>query len=406
MSFNSDKKLEHEKLAEEALARKDYAQAFFHTAKAAEFTFNLAEQSGRNLAKAYLKDANDLLNIATKLKKRAREEGPAKKAKEEEKAAKETAGRAEQTDELSEAASRWALTEKPDIRWDDVKGLHEAKQVVRDRVINPLKYPELTDLYKVRAGGGLLLYGPPGNGKSMFAKALAAELDAMFLNVPAKDLKNKYVGDSEKAVSSMFEEARKFERCVLFLDEAEAILRRRGNQKITTVEQFLAEADGVQSNDQQDCLLILLASNRPWLLDSAVLRPGRIGVHVYVRLPDEETRRAIIESELADVPLADVDTEQLVAKTGGFTCAEIGSGEGVCSTARLQAFRRAVDKLEKADASSEESDAAKEKEPVTWDDFEEAMARVIPYTKRFPDEMTKYEEWAATGASDEEDEED
>jgi transitional endoplasmic reticulum ATPase len=397
MSFNSDKKLEHEKLAEKALARKDYAQAFFHTAKAADFTFNLAEQSDGNLARAYLRDANDLLDIAAKLKQKAREQKPVRETP----PARETAGVAEEKgDKLDAARSRWALTEKPDVAWDDVKGLHEAKAVVQDRVIRPLKYPELQDLYKVRAGGGLLLYGPPGNGKTMFAKALAAELDAVFLNVPAKDLKNKYVGDSEKAVSLMFEEARKHDRCVLFLDEAEAILRKRGNQKISTVEQFLAEADGVKSNDQSHCLLLLLASNRPWLLDSAVVRPGRIGVHVYVGLPDEETRRAIIETQLADVPLEDVSVDRLVELTEGFTCAEIGASEGVCSTARLQAFRRAVDQLEQAQPVASEPGAPPVPMPVVWADFEQAFGRVVPYGKRFADEMKQYEEWAVSGSSE------
>jgi transitional endoplasmic reticulum ATPase len=400
MSFNSDKKQEHEKLAEKALARKDYAQAFFHTTKAADFTFNLAEQSDGNLARAYLRDANDLLDIAAKLKQKAREQKPAQQTGTAKEASKELSGQPESPDKANGATSRWVVTEKPDVAWDDVKGLHEPKAVVQDRVIRPLKYPELQDLYKVRAGGGLLLYGPPGNGKTMFAKALAAELDAVFLNVPAKDLKNKYVGDSEKAVSLMFEEARKHDRCVLFLDEAEAILRKRGNQKISTVEQFLAEADGVKSNDQSHCLLLLLASNRPWLLDSAVVRPGRIGVHVYVGLPDEETRRAIIETQLADVPLEDVSVDRLVELTEGFTCAEIGASEGVCSTARLQAFRRAVDQLEQAQPAPSEPGAPPVPMPVVWADFEQAFGRVVPYGKRFADEMKQYEEWAVSGSSE------
>ena len=133
----------------------------------------------------------------------------------------------------------------------------------------------------------------PGPGSPMFAKAVATELDATFMLVKLNELKSKYVGDSEKNVAEMFSEARKHKRCVLFLDECESILRKRGSQKIATVEQFLQEADGLTDNSNQ--LFILLATNRPWLLDSAVMRSGRIGAQVYIGLPDEETRKAIIE---------------------------------------------------------------------------------------------------------------
>ena len=185
-SFNADKKREHENAAEKALANNDYAKAFFHTHQAAEFTYNLAEQSCGDLAFAYLEDANELVEIAAQLKAKIISASSVQRSADVESA---SAGvdNAEQ--------KQWTVSGKSDIRLDDVKGLAEAKEIVRDALINPVNHPDIYEVLKVKPGTGLLLYGPPGTGKTMFAKAIANEMNTTFMHVKLNELKSKYVGE-------------------------------------------------------------------------------------------------------------------------------------------------------------------------------------------------------------------
>ena len=315
-SFNAEKKREHEALAEKALAAGDYAKAFFHTAQAAEFTFNLADQSDGDVARAYLEDANELVDIAATFREKASKPGV--------RVNKEESGNAEAN---STAKGKWTVTSAGDILLDDVKGLTEAKAVVMDALINPVNHPDIYKTLKVKPGTGLLLYGPPGTGKTMFAKAIANEMKTTFMHVKLNELKSKYVGETEQNIAEMFREARSYKKCVLFLDECESMLRKRGNQKVCMVEQFLVELDGFKKDDGNQ-LFVLLATNRPWMLDSAITRSGRISTAVYVGLPEKETRRLIIDSALKDVPLSpDVDLDKLSDLTEGFSGAEISHKE-------------------------------------------------------------------------------
>lgn len=370
-SFNADKKREHEALAEKALAAGDYAKAFFHTVQAAEFTFILAEKSEGDVAKAYLEDANGLVDIAAGLK--------AKIPSVNRKTSKESS--CEGNPDAS-AKNKWTVSSVGDIRLDDVKGLAEAKAVVTDALINPVNHPDVYKELKVRPGTGLLLYGPPGTGKTMFAKAIANEMNTTFMHVKLNELKSKYVGDTEANISEMFKEARSYEKCVLFLDECESMLRKRGNQKVCMVEQFLVELDGFKENDGHQ-LFVLLATNRPWMLDSAITRSGRISAAVYVGLPDKETRRLIIDSALKDVPLAsDVDLDRLADLTDGYSGAEIShkeNGGGVCDDARKFAARRWIERRKGLEKGSEEWVKV---EYVTWGDVEQALKSVTPTSKR------------------------
>ena len=268
------------------------------------------------------------------------------------------------------------------IKLDDVKGLKEAKAIVMDALINPIKHPDIFSTLKIKPGTGLLLYGPPGTGKTMFAKAIANEMNMPFMHVKLDDLKSKYVGDSERNIAAMFRRARSFKKCVLFLDECESLLRKRGNQKVCMVEQFLVELDGF-SKDEQSQLFILLATNRPWLIDSAITRSGRVSAAVYVDLPDMETRRIIVEDALKGVPLSpDVDIDQLALKTDGYSGAEIchrEKGGGVCDEARKFAGRRWMDRRKNQKEGSSEWARA---EAVTWSDFEQAFKTVVPTSVR------------------------
>ena len=368
MSFTADKKREHEKRAEKSLAQRDYAKAFFHTAKAAEYGFTLAEQSEGKLAQAYLDDANELLEIAGQLKLKARQEqgkeAPAREVK-------------EHIDDPSDQPppSAWQLVEKPDVKLDDVAGLDEVKLALREDVINVFNHPEVYERFKVEGGGGVLMFGPPGNGKTFIAKAIAGELDAAFFPVDASQIKNKYVGETEKNMRRLFEEADQHERAVIFLDEADALLTRRGNQKVNAVTQFLILADGIVK--AKNCLLLLGATNKPWQIDQAALRPGRFGKQIYVGLPDRTAREAIMRYCLRDVPTeSDFPYAAVADRTEDFSGADVSE---MCRRAKKLAIRRQIE--------------SGQEEVVNSADIEQAIAKAVPSVRSA--DLARYEEWQA-----------
>jgi len=385
MKFNADKKAEHEAAAEKALGARDYKAAYYHTAKAAEFGLKLAEEHDGKIGKSYLDDAEGLLEYARKLKEKHKKNQVAKKqaasAPTPEKAIREGNENGEKGEE-----SQFEMMEKPNIRLDDVSGLKVVKQVLRDSVIKPFEQPEVFDRFGIRPGAGVLLYGPPGNGKTFVAKAIAGELDAAFFNVVLSQMKSKYVGETEKNISALFNEARRHPRAVLFLDECDALLRKRGNQKVNAVNQFLTEVDGVKTNE--NCMLLLLATNKPWILDEAVTRAGRVGVHIYVGLPDEEARAGIFRYAMKGVPThPSVDIEEIAARTKGYSGAEIGSDQegSICTEAKQSARRRQSIAVDQARASGTE---VKLDEVVTMVDFDNALGKIKPKTSK--DLIEKY----------------
>ena len=266
----------------------------------------------------------------------------------------------------------------------DVKGLDGAKQAVMDALVNPVRHPDIYKMLKIKNGKGLLLYGPPGTGKTMFARAVAGELGLPFLYRKMSEMKDKYVGESEKNVSRLFEEAYSHKKCVVFLDECESILRKRGNQKICIVEQFLAELDGFATKRDSQ-IFVILATNRPWMIDSAVVRSGRIGLAVHVGLPEPETRRAIVMAALKDIPLApDVSIDEIVERTEGYSGAELhhGDGGGVCDEAAMLAGRRWVKRREGLNPNDPEWNRV---EPVTKSDFDAAIRALVPVSHKDPE---------------------
>ncbi len=309
MSYLSDKKREHEIAGEAALAAKDYRKAIFHITKAAEFGFSLAEQAGGKIGQRYLEDANELLDIATEVEKRA-------------KSVPRAAVRLNTDQDIDKPESAYMLKDRPSQRLDDVAGLDDVKNELREKVIAPFQHPKLYARFKVEVGGGILMYGPPGNGKTFVARAIAGELDAAFFNVNTSQLKDKYVGETEKNITRLFEEARGHERAVIFLDEVDHLLSRRGNQKVGMVAQFLTMMDGLVKNT--NCLLVLGATNKPWAIDEAVLRPGRMGTHIYVGPPDAAARAAILAYNLREVPVAeDIALDSIAAQTDGYSGADM-----------------------------------------------------------------------------------
>ena len=365
MSFNADKKREHEAQAEKALRDKDYAKAFFHTAKAADFGFNLAEMSEGRLARAYLEDANELLEIAARLKEKSKQEAEKDKAKQ--------IVREETVEDQS--SSEWQLSKRPDIRLDDVAGLDEVKKALREDVILPFQHPDVYDRFGVRGGGGVLMYGPPGNGKTFIAKAIAGELDAAFFAVDASQIKDKYVGETEKNMRRLFEEARAHERAVIFLDEIDAIVQKRGAQKVNAVTQFLIMADGITNMKDGGMLLLLGATNKPWSIDPAALRPGRFGRQIYVGLPDKSARKGIIRYCLRNVPVEDdFPFGKAAGKMAGFSGADVTE---VCRRAKKQAILRQIE--------------TGENEVVTMKDLNRIISAFTPSVSK--NDLAAFEKW-------------
>ncbi len=220
------------------------------------------------------------------------------------------------------------LQEKPGIRFSDVIGLDDAKKEIMLRMVLPLRHPEQARYYGIRCGGGLLLYGPPGNGKTLLAKAVATELDAVFYHVRPCDVMSGEVGRAETKVACLFEQLRKEKRSVLFIDEIDSLVpnRRRNGSTIAqrVVSQMLSEVDGLASKVGDHNLFFIGATNAIDMVDPAMLRPGRFDAKVYVPLPDHGSRRKLLAAYLNGRPIdLDIDTEILASHTDGMSAADI-----------------------------------------------------------------------------------
>lgn len=221
----------------------------------------------------------------------------------------------------------WELVDRPEITFDSVAGLDGVKEEIRLRMVYPFTHPEAAERHGVRPGGGVLLYGPPGTGKTLLARAVAGEVDASFFSVRPSDVLSKWVGEAEKNVALLFREARSRDRAVIFLDEIEALAPIRGGDSSAVmsrvVPQFLSELEGVHGRGD-NALLFIGATNAPWNLDPAILRPGRFDVKVYVGLPDVEAREEILALQFAGRPLAcDVDIPRVAELLEGYSGADL-----------------------------------------------------------------------------------
>jgi transitional endoplasmic reticulum ATPase len=264
--------------------------------------------------------------------------------------AAEEAGSEEGESETSE----WRLQEKLDITFDDIAGLDDAKEQIRIRMVYPFLEPDLAEKYGIRKGGGILLYGPPGTGKTMLAKAVAAEIDAAFFTVRPSEIMSKWVGESEGNIRRLFKEARENPASIVFIDEVEALLPPRGGESPPVmkrlVPQILGELEGIDT-EKKNPLLFVGATNEPWNIDTAVLRPGRFDEKVYIGLPDADARLAILRMNLADKPIVDVDFQDLVERTDGFSGADI---RNLCQKTANTVFLEAVRTGEDRDITQED----------------------------------------------------
>ncbi len=242
--------------------------------------------------------------------------------------------------EVQPSALREVLVQVPDVKWDDIGGLENAKQELREAVEWPLKYPESFDKFGVTPPRGVLIYGPPGTGKTLLAKAVANESKANFIAVKGPELLSKWVGESEKGVREVFRKARQTAPTVIFFDEIDSIASARSGSSSDSgvtqrvVNQLLTEIDGLE--ELQD-VAVIAATNRVDIMDPALLRPGRFDRHVKVDDPDEEARLAIFKVHTKNMPLADdVDLEYLAKSTEKYVGADI---EAVCREAVMLTLR-------------------------------------------------------------------
>lgn len=261
---------------------------------------------------------------------------------------------------------------KADIRFDDVGGMDKVKDDIRMKIIHPLKNPELFAAYGKKPGGGVLLYGPPGCGKTLLARATAGEINAAFFSVGLHQVLDMYIGQSEQKLHQIFELARKAAPSVLFFDEIDALAADRRDMRQSAgrgiINQFLAELDGAQAAN--DGVLVLGATNAPWHVDGAFLRPGRFDRLVFVPPPDAAARTEIAKIHGRGKPLVDFDPAALAKKTEGFSGADL---RAVFDQATEQALHEAMKKGAVVPVSGKFlANAAKEVKPSTRKWFESA----------------------------------
>ncbi|AGI47037.1 AAA family ATPase, CDC48 subfamily [Thermoplasmatales archaeon BRNA1] len=276
---------------------------------------------------------------------------------------------------LTPSAMREVMVEKPNVKWEDIGALEDAKQQLKEAVEWPLKYSKVFAHMNAKPPKGILLYGPPGTGKTMLAKAVATESEANFISVKGPEFLNKYVGESEKAVRETFRKARQASPCVVFMDEIDSIAPVRGigdDTHVTenVVSQMLTELDGLEPMNN---VVVIAATNRPDRIDPALLRPGRFDKSILVGPPDKESRKSIFEIHVRGKPMDDnVDLDDIAERTEGCTGADIGA---IVNEAVMTAVRRLV--ASGSVPSQEEIDACK----VTMDDLLKAVDKFGPKAK-------------------------
>ncbi len=284
--------------------------------------------------------------------------------------------------DMQPSTMREVLIEKPNVKWDDIGALENAKQELKEAVEWPLKYSKVFEHMNARPPKGILLYGPPGTGKTMLAKAVATESEANFIAIKGPEFLNKWVGESEKAVRETFRKARQASPCVIFMDEIDSITPERGtgsdsNVTERVISQMLTEMDGLEAlND----VVVIAATNRPDIMDPALLRPGRFDKSIFIGPPDKESREKIFAIHTSKKPLADdVDISKLAELTDGCTGADISA---ICNEAVMNAVRELV-RSGKVPNDDEIGDCK-----VSMKDFEAALEKIGPKAR---DKLKQYE---------------
>jgi transitional endoplasmic reticulum ATPase len=368
-SFATFTRLKDKGLA--ALREGDHLAARPYLLQAAECMIELAEETPdpqqRADQEAY---ARELLELARDCDRRARA-GPGGGAAVRDRSR-------DGGDEDESQAADWIVREKPTITFEDIAGLEDVKQEIYLKMIYPFSHADLARHYGIDVGGGLLLYGPPGTGKTMIAKAVAHEVDATIFVVSPAQLMSKWVGEAEQNVRKLFSAAKAEPRSVIFIDEIEALVPARRSSDSTVMQrvvpQILQELEGFDRKEGRG-LLFMGATNEPWSLDPAVMRPGRFDARVYVPLPDAAARFRLFEIHLGRRPLGDdVDLAELAERSAGYSGADI---KAICARAASRKFIEALDGAPPA--------------PITQADLLAVLATTPPSVSSR--DVAKYEQW-------------
>lgn len=351
-----ERKQENERRCQSAVKAKDFTAAAKAAADVADCAEILASRTTGIVAEAYAKEVESWRSLARKLQGRMGNGGRG--------ATRPTGGggAAYGDARLPEEGDEWLIADKPDITFDDIAGMEEAKRIIDEMVLYPMKSPEKARALGLNPGGGVLLFGPPGTGKTMLGKAIAGALDAPFYYASGADLRSKWYGESEQRLSQLMNAAKSQPVAVVFLDEVESLLPRRtegshaADNRVVT--QFLSDIGGFK--DSRNLLLVLGATNKPWDIDEAVFRTGRFDEKVYIAPPDFPARRKILELNLGNVSLEEgVDLDAVARNMEGASGSDVSA---VVSAAKRSALARAV-----------REDAVP---VVTAEDFSEARRRI------------------------------
>ena len=277
--------------------------------------------------------------------------------------------------EMQPSSLREVFIETPNVKWDEIGGLVEAKRELQEAVEWPLKYASVFEHMNTTPPKGVLLFGPPGTGKTLLAKAVATESQANFINVKGPEFLSKWVGESEKAVRETFRKARQASPCIIFMDEIDSIAPVRGGEgdsHVTerVISQMLTEIDGLQSLHN---VVVIAATNRPDMLDPALLRPGRFDRLVRIPTPDLEGRKQVLRIHTAKKPIAeDVDVDDLARRTDGYSGADLAA---LTNEAVMLAIRALVAKNK--EITPEQLKEAK----ISMAFFNQAMEKVKPVSR-------------------------
>lgn len=356
---------EKKKSFETACAAAVKARNFTEAAKAASNVADCAEiltsRTTGIVSAAYSKEVASWRQLAKKLEGR-----------------KNGTPAAARTDEDASApdGGEWLVAEKPDITFDDIAGMEDAKRVIDEMVLYPMQSPEKARALGLNPGGGVLLFGPPGTGKTMLGKAIAGALDAPFYYASGADLRSKWYGESEQRLSQLMNAAKAQPVAVVFLDEVESLLPKRtegshaADNRVVT--QFLSDLGGFK--DSRNLLLVLGATNKPWDIDEAVFRTGRFDEKVYIGPPDLAAREKILELNLKGAQMADgVDLKAIAAAMEGASGSDVSA---VVSAAKRAALGRAIKEDADPILSAADFDEARRRIPLS---ITEAI--LAPYLK-------------------------
>ncbi len=353
----------------------DFAGARTYLQEAAECMIELADKTDSpKVRDQRIETAQELIDLAKDCDRQKKSTGRQRT-------------KAADSDDKGSDASDWMVADRPTIGFSDIAGLDEVKDEIRLKMIYPFTFPELASRYGIRTGGGVLLYGPPGTGKTMMAKAIAHELEAAFFVVSPAQLLSKWVGEAEQNIRKLFEAAKAEPKSIIFMDEIEALVPRRKSGGSTVMQrvvpQILQELEGFDRKADQ-ALLFVGATNKPWMLDEAMMRPGRLDARIYVPLPDEPARYRLLEIYLnpEKLPLADdMDFGKLTELLNGYSGADI---KNIAELAARRPFMEAV--------ASQNPDSARH---ISMSDVLEVITDSPPSVKQ--SDLTRYEQFAGTG---------